>query len=143
MLRPPAAAVRKVVMNSASMLSSSSPAARALASQRCRSWRSGPCAASDASVSVRVTNVPTPGPGGHQPVVLELPVGLEHRVRVDRQLRHDVLDRRQLVALAQQAEPQRLPHLLHELQVGETPGPAVQVELDQRFRRHCARRLAQ
>ena len=37
------------------------PGPAALASQRCRSWRSGPCAASVASVSVRVTNVPTPG----------------------------------------------------------------------------------
>ena len=33
-----------------------------------------------------VTNVPTPGPGRDQPVVLQLPVRLEHRVRVDRQL---------------------------------------------------------
>src|SRR6266571_3732463 len=50
------AAVRKVVMNRASMLSSSRPARRALASQRRRSWRSGPCAASEASASVAVTN---------------------------------------------------------------------------------------
>jgi len=37
------------------------PARRALASHRCRSRRSGPCAASESSLSVFVTNVPTPG----------------------------------------------------------------------------------
>ena len=64
--------------------------------------------------------------------MLQLPVGLEHGVRVDRQARHHVLDRRQLVALAQQAEPQRLPHLLDHLQVRRDAGAGVQVELDHR-----------
>jgi len=61
------AAVRNVVMNRASMLSSSSPARRALSSQRRKSWRSGPCAASVASASVRVTNVPIPGRAATSP----------------------------------------------------------------------------
>ena len=59
-----------------------------------------------------------PGPGRDQPLVLQLPVRLEHGVRVDRQLADHLLDRRQLVALVQQAEPQRLPDLLDQLQVG-------------------------
>ena len=89
----------------ASMLSSSSPARRALVNQRCRSRRSGPCAASEAPLSVAVTNVPTPGRAAARPSVLQLAVGLEHSVRVDRQPRHYVLDRGELVALAQQPEP--------------------------------------
>ena len=70
--------------------------------------------------------------GGDEAVVLELAVGLEDRVGVDGEVRHDVLDRRQLVALAQEAEPQRLAYLLDDLQVGRDPGPGVQVELDHR-----------
>ena len=63
-------ASRNVLANSASMLSSSRPARRALASQRRRSRRSGSCAASESSASVRVTKVPTPGgrrPGRRAP----------------------------------------------------------------------------
>ena len=112
------------------MLSSSSPARRALASQRSRSWRSGPCAANVASVERPRHERPDPRARGHEPVVLELAVGLQHRVRIDRQVRHHVLDRRQLVALAQQAEPQRVPHLPHELLIRREAGPGVQVELD-------------
>src|SRR6185437_4676461 len=62
-----ALAARNVVANSASMLSSSSPARRALASQSCRSALSGPCAASDPSVRVLVTNVPTPARAATRP----------------------------------------------------------------------------
>jgi hypothetical protein len=61
------AADRNVLRERASMLSSSSPARRALANQRCRSWRSGPCAASEAPLSVAVTNVPTPGRAAARP----------------------------------------------------------------------------
>ena len=112
------------------MLSSSSPARRALASQRLRSRRSGSWAASDASVSDRVTNVPMPGPGRDETVALQLAVGLEHGVRVDRQPRHDVLDGRQLVALTQQPQPQPVPDLVHHLQVGRHTRSAVERELD-------------
>ena len=129
---------RKVSRKRASMLSSSSPARRALANQRCRSMRSGPCAASEASLNVPVTNVPTPGRAPTKPGVLELPIGLEHRVRVDRQARHDVLDGRQLVTLAQQPQPQRPPHLLDDLQVRRDAGTAVQVELDRLRSIHLA-----
>jgi hypothetical protein len=50
------------------------------------------------------------GDGLHQALqalVFELPVGLEHRVGIDRQARHHLLDRRELVTLTQQAQPQR------------------------------------
>ena len=95
--------------------------ARALASQRAQVLSQRAVRGERLSARVRVTNVPSPGPGGDQPLVLELAVGLEHRVRVDRHLADDLLDGRQLVALAQQPQPQRLAHLLDELQVGETP----------------------
>ena len=94
------------------MLSSSRPARRALASQRRRAWRSGPSAASEPLLRVPVTNVPL------------------HRVRVDRQPRDDLLDRWQLVALPQQAEPQCVPDLVDQLQVGCDPGTGVQMEID-------------
>jgi len=73
-----------------------------------------------------------PGPGRGQALVFQLPVGLEHRVRVDRQPGRHVLDLRQLVTLVQEAQPQRLPHLVDQLQVRRDAGPAVQVELDHR-----------
>ena len=103
-----------------------------MASQRRRSRRNGSCAASESSVRDRVTNVPDARAGGDEPVALQLAVGLEHRVGVDRQPGDDVLDRRELVPLAQQPEPQRLPHLLDHLQVRRDTGPAVQRELDHR-----------
>ena len=99
------------------MLSSSSPARRALANQRSSSRRSGPCAASDASRRVAVTNVPTPGRGVDQPSVLKLPVSLEHGVRIDRQLSHHVLDRGQLITLLQQAQTQCPADLVHDLTI--------------------------
>ena len=121
---------RKVAMNSASMLSSSSPDRRALFIQRCRSWRSGPCAAKRRVRQRLRDERPEPGTGGDEPVVLELAVGLQDRVGVDREDRDHVLDRRELVALAQQAQPQRVPDLPHQLLVGREAGARVQVELN-------------
>ena len=92
---------RKVSRKRASMLSSSIPARRALANQRWRSMRSGPCAASDASLNGPGHERTDPRTGGHEPGVFELPVGLEHRVGVDRQASDHVLDGRELVALSQ------------------------------------------
>ena len=71
-----------------------------------------------------------PGSAADQTLDLQLPVRLQHRVRVDRQGLRDVPDLRQLVARRQQADPQRLFHLLHELHVGVHLRPAVQHELD-------------
>ena len=45
-------------------------------------------------------------------------------------LRDHVLDRRQLVALDQQPQPQRLADLLDQLHVGGDAGAAIQMELD-------------
>src|SRR5205085_620855 len=58
---PSPAAARNVSWNSASMLSSSSPARRAFANQRSSSRRSAVCAPSEPSARVRVMKVPTPG----------------------------------------------------------------------------------
>ena len=110
------------------MLWSSRPARRALASHRCNSWRNGPWEASEVSLSVLVTKVPTPGGRDHA-VVLELPVGLEHGVGVDRQGRHHFFHRGQLVTLA--SRPTEGPaHLLDDLQIGRHPRAGVQMELD-------------
>ena len=80
------------------MLSSSRPARRALSSQRRRSRRSGPCAASDVVAQRAGDEGADAGTGRDQPGVFQFPVGLEHGVRVDGQLTDDVLDGRQLIA---------------------------------------------
>src|SRR5258708_3812285 len=73
--------------------------------------------------------LPAPvGPTSGKPLVLQLPVGLDDRVRVDRQVAGDVLDRRQAVTFPQVAQQQRLPHLVDELQVGRDAGGAVEPE---------------
>ena len=112
------------------MLSSSSPARRALAIQPCRATRSGPWAAIDSPPSEAGDEGAHAGPCAGQPLVLELPVGLEHGVGVDGQLGHHLFDRRQLLALVQQAEAQCLADLLDDLEIGRDAGAAVQVELD-------------
>ena len=71
-----------------------------------------------------------PGTRRDQTLVFEFPVRLEHRVRVDRHLRHHVLDRGQLVTLGQQPQPHGLADLLDQLHVGGDAGAAVQMELD-------------
>ena len=76
------------------------------------------------------------GPGGDEAVALQLAVGLEHGVRVDRQARDDVLDGGQLVALDQQTEPQRPSYLLDDLEVRRDARPAVQRELDHQISIH-------
>jgi hypothetical protein len=47
-------------------------------------------------------------------------------------VRHHVLDRRQLITLAQHAEAQRLAHLPHQLLIRRQTGPGIQVKLDHR-----------
>jgi hypothetical protein len=69
-------------------------------------------------------------PPGGDPAVLELPVGLQHRVGVDGQRAHHVLDPRELIAPGQVAQPQRLLHLVHQLEVGRHPRRRVQPEGD-------------
>ena len=70
-------------------------------------------------------------PGG-QALVLQLPVGLEHRVRVDGQRGDHLPHLRQLVALDEIAEPQRVLDLLDDLQVGRDARARIEAELDGR-----------
>ena len=63
--------------------------------------------------------------------MLELPVRLEHGVRVDRHLGDDVLDRRELVAFVEQPEAQGLADLLDQLPIGGDAGSGIDAELDQ------------
>ena len=121
-----------MLSKSASMLSSSSPARRAL---REPALEVGP------ERAVRGQGVVGEGPGhegadagtsGDETFELELAIGLRHRVGVDRELADDVLHRRQLVTLGEQAEPQGAAYLLDELLVRRDAGPAVEVELDHR-----------
>jgi len=69
-------------------------------------------------------------PGSHQTLALKVPVGLEHRVRIDRQLGDNLLSRRQLVARFEQAKLQGLMNLLDQLQIGGDTGSGVQLKLD-------------
>jgi hypothetical protein len=72
------------------------------------------------------------GAAGRDAAQLQLAVCLHHRVRVHRQRAGHVLDPRQLVTRTQEAEPQRIVDLVHQLQVGRHPQPPVQVERDRR-----------
>ena len=98
-------------------------------SQATRSVRSSVCSGRDARPAWPGRTCPARA-GRRQALDLQLPVRLQHRVRVDRQRLRDVPDLRQLVARLEQAHPQRLFHLLHELQVGVHLRPAIQYELD-------------
>ena len=96
---PSSEAARKVLSNSAAMLSSSSPARRALR-QPTAQIRPQRLVRGERRVRQRPGDERAePGPAGGEPLVLELAVRLEHGVRVDRHLADHVLDRRELVAL--------------------------------------------
>ena len=69
---------------------------------------------------------------GGQPLVLQLAVGLEHRVRVNGEGSDHLPDLRQSVARDEIAEPQRLLHLLHDLQVGRHARARIEAKLDGR-----------
>jgi hypothetical protein len=64
--------------------------------------------------------------------VLQLAIGLEHGAGVDRHRGDHLLDRGQLVPIREDPQPQRLPHLVHQLEVRRDPGVGVDPELDQR-----------
>ena len=81
---------------------------------------------------------PHPGTRRDETGVLELAVGLEDRIRVDREPRDNLLDGRQLVALLQEAEAQRVPDLLNDLRVRRDAGPRVEVKSN-----HCTSKVAQ
>src|SRR5436309_3751699 len=71
-----------------------------------------------------------PGTAVHEAFVLELTVRLEHRVRIDRQLRDDLARRRETVTGAQHPVPHRVPDLVDELSVGRDAGRRIEVEGD-------------
>ena len=65
-------------------------------------------------------------PGGDEAAALQLPVRLQHRVRVDRQPGDDLFHGGQLVSFAQQPQPERVPYLLDDLQVRREPRPRIE-----------------
>src|SRR5437870_5270875 len=71
-----------------------------------------------------------PGPAGSETLVLELAVGLEHRVGIDRERGDDILDRGQLIAGRQCAETQSMLDLTDELLVGRDPRLGIEPERD-------------
>jgi len=78
--------------------------------------------------------------GRKPPCQLQFLVGLQHRVRVDLQRGGQFLDGGQLVARPEAAQPQRVLHLLNELQVGRHPGGGIEPELARRRRASTAGR---
>ena len=99
------------------MLSSSSPARRAFVSQQ-RQLRAQALVRGEGSIGERSGDErPHARPTLREAFMLELPVGLQHRVGIDRDLCDDLLHRRQLITLTQNAETQRLADLLHQLPV--------------------------
>ena len=57
----------------------------------------------------------------NQSFALKVAVGLQHGVRVDRQLADDLLGCGQLVAWLKQTELERLMDLVHKLEIGRDP----------------------
>ena len=113
---------RTVSANSAAMFSSSSPAARARSTQRCSAERSAFTRPAAAAATVARDERADAAPALDEALEVELAVGLEHRVRVDREAADDLLHRRKLVARPQDPEPDRLADLLHELEIGRHAG---------------------
>ena len=73
-------------------------------------------------------------PARRQALGLQVTVGLQHRVRVDGQRGDHVPDLGELVAGLEVAQPQRVLHLLDQLQVGRHAGGGIQPKLDRRPR---------
>ena len=73
---------------------------------------------------------PLAGATGSEPLVLELAVGLQHGVGVDRERPDHLLDRRQPVTRREETEPQRVLHLPDQLLVGRHARGRVEPELD-------------
>ena len=67
-------------------------------------------------------------PARCQPFVLKLPVGLDQRVRIDRQIAGHILDRGQAISRTQIAQQQRLSYLMDDLQIRRNTGGAVHPE---------------
>src|SRR5260370_484934 len=76
------------------------------------------------------------GPAGNEAIALELAVCLEHRVRVDRELRYHLPGGRKLVTRPEPADPDRVANLLDQLPVGGNARCAIKAEFN-----HCAMRI--
>ncbi len=74
-------------------------------------------------------------PTRSDPLVLQLPVGLLHGVRVDRERGDHVLHARQLVTYLQEPEPERVLDLVHELEIWGDARAGIEPERDRRGRR--------
>jgi hypothetical protein len=70
------------------------------------------------------------GTAGREALGVQLAVSLEHRVRIDGQRCDHIPDLGQLVARFQVAEPERMLHLVDELQVGRHTRRGVEPEFD-------------
>ena len=77
-------------------------------------------------------NVPWPGRPTARPFVSSSRYAFEHGVRVDRQLRNDVPDLRELIARREVAEAERVLDLLDELQVRRHTRAEIEAELHRR-----------
>jgi len=75
--------------------------------------------------------------------MFEFAVSLEHRVRIDRQVRDHIFDRWQLVTRDEQAQSKRSTYLLYELLVRRHSRSAVQMKLDHRSSPYYTMVLAQ
>src|SRR5258708_5018981 len=69
-------------------------------------------------------------PTGHEAIVLEFAVRLEHRVWVDCELRHHFPGGRKLITGLEPTDPDRLSNLLDNLPVGGDPGRPIEAEFN-------------
>ncbi len=123
-------AARKVTRSSSSIVSSSSPASRASLTHRPRLRLSRETVPGGGPGGRAPHERAVPDPGLDQALALQVAIGLQHGVGVDRRRRDDLPHGGQLVAHLEQARPQRLPDLLDDLQVGRHHRTAVNPETD-------------
>ena len=116
--------------NSSAMASSSKPAARALSTQL-RSVRAQRIDSVGLKRRQRARDERAlPPPAFGQALEVELAVGLEDGVGIDREAADHLLDGRELIAGMQDPEPHGLLDLLHELEIGGDARAGVQAKLD-------------
>ena len=121
---------RKVVAMSARMLSSSRPAWIAARQPELELGTEGIVVPQRGRRERARDERPAPLARDDEPVALEQAIGLGDRVRIDREIGDHLAHRRQLVTDVDRPEPERLLHLLDDLEVGCDAGGRVEVELD-------------
>src|SRR4051812_23831339 len=75
---------------------------------------------------------PRTGARVSEPLAFELAIGLQHRVRVDREVFDDLASRRELVTGTHDAVLDRMPDLLHELEIRRNAAARIETESHQR-----------